>query len=176
MPNPDRELAAGDPLYVSLVDVFGDDVSGNRTKSWNKHWNMYMVHRNLPRKLLNQEFHVHFISTSPHASISEQFVDFKRIIEWVILGDDFCRRFLMAFRNTHKEPVKTRDTLTGQTVRFKIFQISGAADNPMASEISGHIGGQGNFYCRKCHVGGSDLDKETNNGYCGLFMVISLQP
>lgn len=81
----------------------------------------------------------------------------------------------MVFRDTHKEPVKTRDALTGETVRFKIFQISGAADNPMASEISGHIGGQGNYYCRKCHVGGSDLDKETDGGYCGLFMVISIQ-
>ncbi|KAJ7635914.1 hypothetical protein B0H17DRAFT_1149590 [Mycena rosella] len=116
MPNPKRALAGGDPLYHCRVDYFGDDVSGNRSKSWNKHWNAYMTNRNLPRALLNQEFHVHFISTSPHASITEQFIAFKSV-----------------------------------------------------SEITGHIGAKGNFFCRKCEAGGSEKDKETNECFHSLF-------
>ncbi|KAJ6588551.1 hypothetical protein B0H19DRAFT_1013424 [Mycena capillaripes] len=151
MPNPKRKIAAGRPMYSSFVNYFADDVSGNRSKSWNKHWNAYMTHQNLPCKVLQQEFHVHFVSTSPNASVSEQFLEFKAAIE-----------------ETHADPVEVRDE-SGNTICFCIYCNAGPSDNPMQSEISAHIGGKGNCFCRKCQVGGTQKEKATNEGYHALF-------
>ncbi|KAJ7703890.1 hypothetical protein B0H17DRAFT_1157051 [Mycena rosella] len=139
MPNPKRVIAGGHPFYSSFVNYFGDDVSGNRTKSWNKHWNAYITYANLPRQLLQQEFHVHFISTSPNASVSEQFHEFK-------VADEL-----------------------GNTTCFALHVNSGPSDNPMQSEISTHIGGKGNCPCRKCRMGGTQKQKATNQGYHAIF-------
>ncbi|KAJ6523814.1 hypothetical protein B0H19DRAFT_1223959 [Mycena capillaripes] len=151
MPNPKRIIAAGRPFYSSFVDYFSDDVSGNKSKSWNKHWNAYMTHRNLPRQILQQEFHIHFISTSPNASVSEQFSEFKHAVE-----------------ETHIDPIAVEDE-SGNAACISIYVNAGPSDNPMQSEISAHIGGKGNCLCRKCRVGGTQKDKATDKGYHALF-------
>ncbi|KAF9464228.1 hypothetical protein BDZ94DRAFT_1355980 [Collybia nuda] len=142
MPNPDRTLAEGDPLYTCFIDVFGDDVSGNRSKSWNKHWNIYINHRNLPQKLLQQEFHTHFVPTSTHAT---------------------------EYRSTHSEPFKAHHAASSHQIWFKMYCNCGPGDNPAQSETLGHIGSKGNFPCRKCHAGGTQKEKETNNGFNKMF-------
>ncbi|KAJ6591419.1 hypothetical protein B0H10DRAFT_2179282 [Mycena sp. CBHHK59/15] len=151
MPNPKWAVAGGHPLYHSFVDYFGDDVSGNRTKSLNKHWNAYMTHRNLPHEVLQQEFHVHFISTSPNASVTEQFKEFKTVVE-----------------ATHTDPVKVRDE-DGGTTCLCLYVNSGPSDNPMQREISAHIGGKGNRFCRKCQASGTQKEKAENDDYHVLF-------
>ncbi|KAJ7693871.1 hypothetical protein B0H17DRAFT_1132256 [Mycena rosella] len=151
MPKPCRTIAAGRPIYCSFVNYFSDDVSGNRTKSWNKHWNAYMTHVNLPRQILQQEFHIHFVSTSPHASVPEQFQEFKAALEV-----------------THTKPIEIQDEL-GDTTCLCIHANTGPSDNPMQSEISAHIGGKGNCPCRKCQMGGTQGEKATNNGYHAIF-------
>ncbi|KAJ3002074.1 hypothetical protein NUW54_g6045 [Trametes sanguinea] len=93
-----------------------------------------------------------FISSSPHASVVEQFQDIKKIIE-----------------ATHREPVRVLYASTRKMIRFRIFVHAEPSDNPMQSELTGHIGGRGNLFCRKCEAGGSDCEKATNDGYHALF-------
>ncbi len=73
MPNPLQDLVDTDEdLVVIMVPIWCDDVSGNKSKQFNKHMNLYMVNSNLPGQLLQQEYLVKFVSTSPNASAPEQ--------------------------------------------------------------------------------------------------------
>ncbi|KAJ7170376.1 hypothetical protein C8R43DRAFT_1120807 [Mycena crocata] len=78
MPNTMRKLVEDDEdLYVLMVSPWADDVSGNWSKQYNKHMNMYTGNGCLPGRLLQQEFHVHYVLSSPHASSAEQFAVFR---------------------------------------------------------------------------------------------------
>lgn len=72
---------------------------------------------------------------------------------------------------THKEPIHTCDATTGQEIKLKIYCNCAPGDNPAQSETCGHIGGKGNYSCRKCNVGGTQKDKETNAGFHAMFTV-----
>jgi len=84
MPNSLRRIAKGKDLYVVMVPLWCDDVSGNRSKQYNKHINMYTTNSNLPGQLLQQEYFVRFVSASPHATAPEQFSVLKEQIGYVI--------------------------------------------------------------------------------------------
>lgn len=84
MPNPLRSLVEPDEdLFVVMLPLWCDDVSGNRSKQWNKHINMLMVNSCLPGALLQQEYHVRFVSTSPNATSPEQFAALREQIKSV---------------------------------------------------------------------------------------------
>ena len=71
--HPVRAVANGRPAFTLYATTWSDDVSGNISKQYNAHTNMYLANLNLPHEKLQQEFFVRFHSTSQHASSSEQF-------------------------------------------------------------------------------------------------------
>ncbi|KAF8887471.1 hypothetical protein CPB84DRAFT_1816628 [Gymnopilus junonius] len=134
------DLEANNLLPQCFIDVFRDNVSGNKSKSWNMHLNIYITHRNLPWQLLNQQIHIHFLSCSPQASVPEQFEGIKKTIE-----------------SMHENPVKVRDPKTGNIEHFCIFCNCEPGDNPMQSEASGHIGGNGNYPFKESNEGSHSI-------------------
>lgn len=70
-PNPWRKKSDGRMVYRVPLIIFMDDVSGNISKQWNKHFVIYMSNASLPREMLDQEFNVRFVTSSPHASPME---------------------------------------------------------------------------------------------------------
>jgi len=67
-------------LTVPLI-IFMDDVSGNVSKQWNKHHVVYMSNASMPREMLEKEFCVRFVSSSPHAAPLELMQGVKKSIQ-----------------------------------------------------------------------------------------------
>ncbi|KAK7461424.1 hypothetical protein VKT23_008602 [Stygiomarasmius scandens] len=81
MPNPKCALVGKDEdLYVVMIPMWANDVLGNKSKQYNKHINLYTQNSNLPARLLQQEYFVNFVLTSPHASAPEQFAEIRKIV------------------------------------------------------------------------------------------------
>ncbi|KAJ3978510.1 hypothetical protein F5890DRAFT_1422552, partial [Lentinula detonsa] len=152
MPNPLRALAGGDDLYIVMVPLWCDDVSGNKSKQYNKHINIYSVNGSLPGQMLQQEYFVNFVSTSPNATPLEQFRSLRDEI-----------------REIERNPIRCYNAATGRACRVILRIPVLPADNPAQSEEASHMGGNSNHPCRKCKIGGNHKDTETPNGYHCFF-------
>ncbi|KAJ6600335.1 hypothetical protein DFH09DRAFT_1497797 [Mycena vulgaris] len=151
MPNPLRDLAQGDDLYVVLVPFWADDVSGNKSKLYGKHINIYAQISNLPGRLLQQEYFVRFVSTSPDATSPEQLSAIKEQIQ-----------------ATHTNPIPCFNAETKRNCRVILRVPALPADNPQQSEEASHMGGNANLGCRRCMAGGPHEHTESDEGYHSL--------
>ncbi|KAJ7494095.1 hypothetical protein FB451DRAFT_1336039 [Mycena latifolia] len=132
-------------VYSIPLAVFIDDVSGNKSKQWNKHFSCYMSNGALPRTKLEQEFHVRFVATSPFASPLEIMQGVRASIE-----------------ETFAEPVVAWDCEAKEEVLLRPYSLLFAGDNPMHAELCSCAGLNTNFFCRTCKAGGTREWKQSN--------------
>lgn len=59
-----RTLACGRRVVAFPIWLYCDDTSGNLSKKWNKHNSFLFTPAGLPRRLVHQEYNVHFLATS----------------------------------------------------------------------------------------------------------------
>ncbi|KAE9385751.1 hypothetical protein BT96DRAFT_1006762 [Gymnopus androsaceus JB14] len=158
MPNKYRELDKDEDHVVVWMPVWADDVSGARSKQYQKHVNVYMCNGSLPGKLVQQEYHVNFVGSSQQVSATEMLGSVMKQVE-----------------STHANPIRCYNAATGRYCRFRIQVPYLPADNPQQSEECSHIGHNGTFLCRVCHVGGTYAEKESDKGYEAFYNVGELR-
>ncbi|KIJ11470.1 hypothetical protein PAXINDRAFT_84506, partial [Paxillus involutus ATCC 200175] len=152
MPNPLRIKSGGRMVITVPLIVFMDDVSGNISKQWNKHHVVYMSNALMPREMLEKEFCVRFVSSSPHATPLELMQGLKESIQKAV-----------------NDPIVTFDVKYQEEVMLLPYDLFLAGDNPMQAEECSHGGLKCNYFCRTCKVGGTNAEKKTDEGYMNIF-------
>jgi hypothetical protein len=173
MPNPLRKKAKGRMVYSVPLIIFMDDVSGNVSKQWNKHHVIYISNANLPREMIEKEFCVRFVTSSPHAAPMELMTAMRDSIKYVLRDLSFLRATVTQafFRNAAESGVTAYDVKLGEEVLLLPYGLFFGGDNPMQAEECSQGGLQCNYFCRTCHVGGTKLFKESDEGFASIFKV-----
>ncbi|KAG1804512.1 uncharacterized protein BJ212DRAFT_1449734 [Suillus subaureus] len=140
-------------VYSVPLMVFMDDVSGNISKQWNKHHAVYMSNVNLPCKMLEKEFCIKFVMSSPHAAPMEMMSAMQESI-----------------RKAVESGVFTWDCKHEEEVMLELYGLFLGGDNPMQAKECIHVGLHCNYFCRTCEVGRTKEYKESDEGYKSIFM------
>ncbi|VDB95486.1 unnamed protein product [Peniophora sp. CBMAI 1063] len=156
-----RQKAMGHRVVSFWMWLYCNDTSGNLSKKWNKHNSFLWTPAGLSHEMSQQQYNVHFLSTSNIApplemldGIATQLEEGQRDGFWVW---DIAR----------DEPV---------LVIPAVLALLG--DNPMQSELACHIGLMGKFFCRVCRVKGCDAadEAETRNVFPSPLNIDPLEP
>ncbi|KAG8719403.1 hypothetical protein FRC09_011168 [Ceratobasidium sp. 395] len=141
--NPWRQKANGKRVHSVPVWLYCDDTSGNASKKWNKHNSFLFTLAGLSRAHAQLPYNVQFLATSNIATPLEML---EAITKELV--------------NVRKHGVVAYDCQMGEDVLFIPWVYAMQGDNPMQSELCSHIGLNGKFFCRVCHVRGKDQDRK----------------
>ncbi|KAK0533806.1 hypothetical protein OC835_002891 [Tilletia horrida] len=141
-----RKEAHGRPVYSVFLRVFCDDLSGVKSKRWDKHHGLYFQNGNLSKSYLGRDASIKLFCASPAASAGEMMEIFVEEVESL------------------KNGFECIDSLTGELVLIRPTIALVVCDNPMAAELVGLVGMNGNFPCRACVSGGDSESKATIAG------------
>ncbi|KAG2153502.1 uncharacterized protein EDB93DRAFT_1239739 [Suillus bovinus] len=137
-------------VHMVPLLVFMDDVSGNISKQWNKCHAIYMSNASLPCEMLEKEFFVRFVTSSPHATPMELMRAMKESIWYIGIIAWDCKY--------NKEVL---------LIPYALFLNE---DNPMQADECSHTGLNCNYFCRTCDISGTKEYKASGDGYNSLFM------
>ncbi|RDX40490.1 hypothetical protein OH76DRAFT_1459488 [Lentinus brumalis] len=138
-----RKLAKGHRVHAFPVWLFCDDTSGNVSKKWNKHNSFLFTAAGLPRRLVHQEYNIHFLATSNTAPPLEMLDG---------IADQLVR--------CQESGVWAYDCELKEMVLLIPSILAVLGDNPMQSEIACHIGLAGKLFCRICRTFKGNPDDE----------------
>ncbi|KAL9937949.1 hypothetical protein V8E36_003494 [Tilletia maclaganii] len=147
---PLRGEARGLPVYSVFLKIFCDDLSGVRSKRWDKHHGVYYQNANLSSQYLGRDEAIKLFCASPSASAGELMESFVEELECLKTG------FICM------------DAQTGRNVLVRPTFALCVCDNPMAAELVGIVGMAGNYPCKCCNAGGSRKNRKTVKGLEGL--------
>ncbi|KAG1786006.1 uncharacterized protein HD556DRAFT_1207162, partial [Suillus plorans] len=158
VPNPLCVKSQGRMVYLVPLIIFMDDISSNISKQWNKHHAVYMSNANLPCEMLEKEFCIRFVTSSPHAAPMEMMSAMQESI-----------------RKAAESGVFTWDCKHEEEVMLELYGLFLSGDNPIQAEECSHAGLHCNYFCRTscpttCEVGGTKEYKESDEGYKSIFV------
>ncbi|KAG2116485.1 uncharacterized protein F5147DRAFT_648975 [Suillus discolor] len=140
------ELVCGvTPLSEKYLKLVPHPLRKKAKGRMNKHHAIYTSNTNLPREMLEKEFCVRFVMSSPHAAPMELMHSMRESIS-----------------KAADSGIIAWDCKFDEEVMLVPQGLFLAGDNPMQAEECSHAG--------TCHVGGTKEYKESEVGYNSIFM------